>query len=48
MEGLMKVSYDGSAMWRGWRRIGSPRVSMYESVQVVVQWVGRRRDGLIP
>ena len=24
MKGLMKASYDGLAMWRGWRRIGSP------------------------
>ena len=25
MKGLMKGSYDSSAMWRGWRGIGSPR-----------------------
>ena len=48
MKGLMKASYDDSAMWRGWREIGSPRESMMESVQVVVQWVGHGREGLIP
>ena len=25
---LMKASYGGSAMWRGWRGIGIPRESM--------------------
>ena len=25
MKGLMKVSYDGSAIWRGWRRIRLPK-----------------------
>ena len=30
MKGLMKVSYDGLATWRGWRGIGSPKESMKE------------------
>ena len=30
-----------------WIRIGFVRESMYESVMVVTQWVGRGRDGLI-
>ena len=42
----MKACSGGSAMWRGW--IGLARESMYESVLVIVQWVGRGRDGLIP
>ena len=25
MKGLMKTSYGGSATWRGWRKLGSPR-----------------------
>ena len=28
MKGLMRVSYHGSDMFRGWRGIGSPRESM--------------------
>ena len=35
-ERIDKASYIGSAMLRGWRVIGSPRESMYESMQVVV------------
>ena len=27
-KGLMKASYDGSAIWRGWGEMGSPRESM--------------------
>ena len=30
MKGLMKRSYSGSAMWRGWRGIGLPRVYVGE------------------
>ena len=45
MKGLMKTSYGGSTIWRGWRGIGSPRESMLESVLVVVQLVCHGRDG---
>ena len=38
----------GSAICRGLRGIGLPRESMQENVLVVIQWVGHRRDGLIP
>ena len=48
MKGLIKASYGGSVMWRGWRGIGLARESMYKSVLVVVQWVVHGRDGLIP
>ena len=30
MKGLLKASYDGSAMWRGWRGIGFSRVYVGE------------------
>ena len=42
--------FDGSDMWRGWRGIGLglQREFVQESMQVVIQWVGHRRDGLIP
>ena len=46
--GLMKASSGSTAMWRGWRRIGLPREFNYESVLVVVQWVGHGREGMIP
>ena len=42
----MNASYGGSTMWRGWRGILSPREFMKESVLVVAQWIGHRRDGI--
>ena len=33
---------------RGWRIIGLLRESMWESVLVVAQWVGRGKDRFIP
>ena len=47
MKALLKAFSDSSAMWRGWRGIGSPRGSMKKSVLVFVQGVGHGRDGLI-
>ena len=46
MKGLVRASYDGSAMWNGWRGIGLLRVSMSENVLVIAQWVGHR-EGMI-
>ena len=34
-----------SAMWRGWRGIGSLRESMWECVLLVIQWVGHGSEG---
>ena len=48
MKGLMKAPFGGSAMWREWRGIELSREAMYESVLVVIQWVGHGRHGLIP
>ena len=31
MKGLMEASFSGSAIWRGWSGIESPRESMWES-----------------
>ena len=46
MKGLMRMFFDGLAMWRGWRREGLLREPMWENGLVVVQWLGRGRDGL--
>ena len=40
MKGLMRVFSSDLAMWRGWRRTGLLRESMYENVLVVVQQIG--------
>ena len=47
MKGLMKAFSGGLAMWRGCRIIGLLRESMLESVLVLAQGVGHRRDELI-
>ena len=43
-EGVLRWFDHVERMERDW----SPRESMWESVLVVVQWVGHGRDGLIP
>ena len=43
-----EVVLRGSVMWRKWRMIGLRKGSMYDSVLVVPQWIGRGRSGLIP
>ena len=48
LNGLAKVSSDGSAMWRDWRMTGLLRGSMQGSVLVVTQRVVQGRGGLIP
>ena len=44
-DGLMRVFSDCSVIWRGWGMTGLLRCNMWGSVLVLVQWVGRGRDG---
>ena len=44
MKGLIKVFSGGSAKWRKWKMKALLRESIWESMLVVAQWVGCRRD----
>ena len=45
MKGSMKVSYSGSAMWKGWRDMIAKRVYVGESAGSHSVGRNHRRDG---
>ena len=47
IKSIYKVLSNGSAMWKEHKMTGLLRESVYGSLQVVAQWVGHGRGGLI-